>query len=310
LSAAAKRAWFLGAALALAAVLLAPPLAAAPAGKTDLIDLNSATQKQLETLPGVDPAIARKIIAARPYAAVSELARAGVPAEVILQIAPLVKVGPAAAAGGPTMGSARGPRGRPGVDLSIPPTPKKLDLNTASEKELRSLPGVGAVTARRIINNRPYASVEDLARAGVPPATITRIAPLAMAGPVPGTAGAAGAAMAEKESGGPAAQGSAAATGAASSAPPPAPIAPVTPPAAAVPSPALAPSATPGTPAGGAAAPAGQPPVKGMVWVDLDRRIYYFEGDRFYGNTKHGQYMTESDAIAAGYHPTKGSGRS
>lgn len=37
-----------------------------------------------------------------------------------------------------------------------------LNLNTASEKDLDSLPGVGAVTAQKIINGRPYAQVQEL----------------------------------------------------------------------------------------------------------------------------------------------------
>jgi len=55
-------------------------------------------------------------------------------------------------------------------------------------------------------------------------------------------------------------------------------------------------------PSGEAASPA---PAPGMVWVNLDTKVYHKEGDRWYGKTKHGKYMTESDAIAAGYHAAK-----
>ena len=37
-----------------------------------------------------------------------------------------------------------------------------IDINSASLKELRSLPGVGKTYAKRIVENRPYTSVEDL----------------------------------------------------------------------------------------------------------------------------------------------------
>src|SRR5208283_6201585 len=45
------------------------------------------------------------------------------------------------------------------------------------------------------------------------------------------------------------------------------------------------------------------PPAKnsGMVWVNTDSGIYHKPGSRFYGKTKQGKYMTEADAIKAGY---------
>jgi hypothetical protein len=39
-----------------------------------------------------------------------------------------------------------------------------VDLNVASEADLTSLPGVGAVLARRIVEARPFPSVDDLLR--------------------------------------------------------------------------------------------------------------------------------------------------
>jgi len=37
-----------------------------------------------------------------------------------------------------------------------------LDINSASQRDLERIPGVGPVTASRILSNRPYASIDDL----------------------------------------------------------------------------------------------------------------------------------------------------
>jgi len=45
------------------------------------------------------------------------------------------------------------------------------------------------------------------------------------------------------------------------------------------------------------------PPSKnaGMVWVNTESGVYHKPGSRWYGRTKQGKYMTEADAIKAGY---------
>jgi hypothetical protein len=54
-----------------------------------------------------------------------------------------------------------------------------------------------------------------------------------------------------------------------------------------------------------AATPAAQPAApttgSGMVWVNTDSGIYHKPGSRYYAKTKQGKYMSEADAVKAGY---------
>lgn len=45
----------------------------------------------------------------------------------------------------------------------------QLDINTATEAQLKAVPGIGDVYAKRIIQNRPYTSKDQLVSKGVLP---------------------------------------------------------------------------------------------------------------------------------------------
>jgi len=52
---------------------------------------------------------------------------------------------------------------------------------------------------------------------------------------------------------------------------------------------------------------AGKPDVK--VWVNTKSGVYHCPGTRLYGNTKQGEYMTQSEAQDKGYRPAYGTER-
>ena len=109
--------------------------AAAPAS-TARLDLNRATEQQLEGLPGIGPARAKAIIAARPIAKPGDLVAKKVLSQGVLD----------------------GLKDR--IALA------NINHSTAAEM-IEVLPGIGDVRAAAVVAGRPYAKPEDLVSKGV-----------------------------------------------------------------------------------------------------------------------------------------------
>jgi len=211
----------------------------------------------------------------------------------------------------------------------------KIDLNTASQTVLESLPGVDPATAKRIIAGRPYTSVADLSKAGVPASTIEGITPLVKVGPV-GTAASATEKGAQKTAAGVGKGADATAKGVGKGADATAKGigkgadatgkgiekgADATGKGIEKGADATAKgigkavsAASKGVQKGAAATASAagkvdrkmtgaprEPPQAGMVWADTATKIYHKEGDPSYGKTKTGKWLTEEEAVKEGY---------
>ena len=141
---------------------------------------------------------------------------------------------------------------------------------------------------KKIIASRPYSSLDDLSRSGVSAAALAKARPHLMVGRTQKVAPAVASAPAAGASSQPASEPAHSA-----------PAAPASGTAA-----RTAPKAAPSQDAGTDVAPR-TAPAAGMVWVNTATKVYHREGDRWYGKTKEGKFMTEADAIQAGYRASK-----
>ena len=102
------------------------------------MDINGATERQLDELPGIGPVRAKAIIAGRPYADLQDLVTKKVLSQAVFD----------------------GANDRMAL--------ANINVNTATAADMqRTLPGIGEVRSKAIVTGRPYAKPEDLVSKGV-----------------------------------------------------------------------------------------------------------------------------------------------
>ncbi len=176
-----------------------PPPAAPPVGDraeraatsvAARVNVNTASADELDTVPGIGPALAGRIIAYReqngPFRSVDDLQNVrGIGPRSVERMAPAVTVSTVMVSGGGVARGAAPEITRPTVEPTrqVNANARRINLNAATQEELESLPGIGPALAGRIIafrgENGPFRSPEEVMRVrGIGPGTFEAIAEL------------------------------------------------------------------------------------------------------------------------------------
>ncbi|MBI4513852.1 MAG: helix-hairpin-helix domain-containing protein [Gemmatimonadetes bacterium] len=163
-----------------------------PAGTR--LDLNRATEAELDRLPGVGPALAREIVHHREvhgaFVWLEDLERVpGVGAALLDRIRDRVALPSRPGHPGKSGAGLAGlvaARGGGGVSFGAPST--LLELNRATAEELVRIPGIGPKRAAQILAVREarggFRSVDDLLEVpGIGPKTLARVRPFVRVSP-------------------------------------------------------------------------------------------------------------------------------
>ncbi len=148
------------------------------------VNLNTATQSELEALPGIGAKVAKDIVAARPFASVDDLKKVkgigdgkkfeklkelvttsgDVKAETTKTVTTTTTAATAATNTGmntATTAVEKKVTVAKSANTKLAPG-QKINLNTATKEDIEKLPGIGEKKAEAIISSRPFANPEDI----------------------------------------------------------------------------------------------------------------------------------------------------
>lgn len=156
------------------------------------INLNTASAAELQTIPKIGKKTAQRIVDLRPFKSVDELTRVPrIGDKILARVKPYVTVGTAAdqeAAVKKKTAAAAGEGAAPKKpEAKKAPAPvytgPVININTASAAEIETLPRVGMKKAERIIEARPFRTVDDLVRVkGIGVKTLEMLRPMVTVG--------------------------------------------------------------------------------------------------------------------------------
>ncbi len=170
-----------------------------------LLDLNTATEAQINALPSVGNKVAAAIFKNRPYTSLADLSsKVKLSKKTLDKITPLISFNGVAASANPVVaanngiatavaGAAVAANTQTGVannnaqagskpskaSKNTATTANPINVNTASRDELMSIPEVGPKLADAIIANRPYKDMAEMIKKvkGIGPKNSIKLAP-------------------------------------------------------------------------------------------------------------------------------------
>jgi competence protein ComEC len=116
--------------------------------KAKKVNLNTATAEELEVLSGINAKKAKTIVSLRPITSWEQLNTLGLTSSELKELK--------------KEASFKKSTSKSSSDSKTVSLGEKVNINTATAKELEALPAIGDKTAEKIINGRPYKSISDL----------------------------------------------------------------------------------------------------------------------------------------------------